>query len=191
MTDIRVHIRRRPAPGTPITEYTEHPFGVSNDDASRGSSRGPPVDAAQLLPRTAISSASRRLRRRYSERMESAYRTITVLYDADCGVCRLTVRALERLDWRSRLEIVPLQRFIRSADGDPTRRELRSALHVRDEGGRWDRGGRAALRIASVIPILAPLAVVGRAPGMQGLAEKAYLLVARNRRLISRVLGIE
>ena len=122
--------------------------------------------------------------------MASKHPTLTVLYDADCGVCRLTMRALERLDWRRRLEVVPLQRFIRSADGDPTRHELRSALHVRDEGGRWQRGGRAALRIASVIPVLAPLAVVGHAPGMQRLVDRTYALVARNRRLISRVLGI-
>ena len=123
--------------------------------------------------------------------MASARPTLTVLYDADCGVCRLTVRVLERLDWRRRLEAIPLHRFIRSGDGDPTRRELRSALYVRDEGGRWDRGGRAALRIASVIPVLAPLALVGRVPGMQGPVDKAYVLVARNRRLISRVLGVE
>ena len=114
-----------------------------------------------------------------------------MFFDADCGVCRLTVRALERLDWRRRLAVVPLQRFIRSADGDPTRRELRSVLHVRDDGGGWERGGRAALRIATVIPVLAPLALVGHVPGMQGLVERAYLLVARNRRLISRVLGIK
>ena len=123
--------------------------------------------------------------------MASKHPPLTVLYDADCGVCRLTVRVLERLDWRRRLEVVTLQGFVRSADGDPTRRELRSALHVRDEGGRWERGGRAALRIATVIPVLAPLALVGRAPGMQGLVERAYVLVARNRRLISRVLGIK
>ena len=123
--------------------------------------------------------------------MASTHRTLTVLYDADCPVCRLTVRALKRLDWRRRLEVVPLQRFIRSADGDPTRRELRSALHVRDAGGGWERGGRAALRIASVIPVLAPLAVVGHAPGMPGIVDKAYGLVARNRHLISRVLGIK
>ena len=122
--------------------------------------------------------------------MASTHRTLTVLYDADCPVCRLTVRALKRLDWRRRLEVVPLQRFIRSADGDPTRRELRSALHVRDESGRWERGGMAALRIASVIPVLAPLALIGRAPGMPGVVDRAYVVVARNRRLISRVLRI-
>lgn len=123
--------------------------------------------------------------------MASTHPTLTVLYDADCGVCRLTMRALKRLDWRRRLEVVPLQRFIPSADGDPTRRELRSALHVRDEDGGWERGGTAALRIASVIPVLAPLAIVGHAPGMPGIVDKAYVLVARNRRLISRVLGIK
>ena len=122
--------------------------------------------------------------------MASTHPTLTVLYDAECPVCRLTMRALKRLDWRKRLEVVPLQRFIRSAHGDPTSRELRAVLHVRDAGGGWERGGRAAMRIASVLPLLAPLAVVGHAPGMPGVVDKAYGLVARNRRLISRVLGI-
>jgi predicted DCC family thiol-disulfide oxidoreductase YuxK len=172
------HTRRRPAHGTPITEYTEHLFGVSNEDP-------PPLDI-NCPPWSPTGSWCS-----YSRRMASTDPIITVLYDADCGVCRLTMRALERLDWRRRLVVVPLQSFIPSADGDPTRRELRSVLHLRDERGSWERGGRAALRIARVIPVLAPLAVVGQAPGMQGLVDGAYALVARNRRLISRLLRIK
>lgn len=115
---------------------------------------------------------------------------LTVLYDAECGVCRLTVRALRQLDWRARLRITPLQRFEASAPDDPTRRRLLWALHVRDGDGRWNRGGEAMLRIASVIPVLVPLAIVGRLPGMSGPVEAAYRLVADNRHVISRLLRI-
>ena len=115
---------------------------------------------------------------------------LTVLYDAECGVCRLTVRALRMLDWRRRLAFMPLQRFTGSAPGDPTRRRLLWALHVRDGRGRWYRAGDAMLRIASELPVLVPLSITGRLPGMSGPVEHAYHLVADNRHIISRVLRI-
>jgi predicted DCC family thiol-disulfide oxidoreductase YuxK len=115
---------------------------------------------------------------------------LTVLYDADCGVCRLTVRALRTLDWRRRLAFMPLQRFTGTAPGDPTRRRLLWALHVRDGRGRWYRAGDAMVRIASELPVLVPLSIIGWVPGMSRLVEWAYRLVADHRHLISRVLRI-
>lgn len=115
---------------------------------------------------------------------------LTVLYDAECGVCRLTVRALRTLDWRGRLAFMPLQRFTGSAPGDPTRRRLLWALHVRDGRGRWYRAGDAMLRIASELPVLVPLSIIGRLPGMSRPVEVAYRLVADNRHVISRLLRI-
>lgn len=115
---------------------------------------------------------------------------LTVLYDADCGLCRLTVRALSRLDWWRRLAFLPLQGFEPSAPGDPRRGELRRALHVRDVGGRWRHGGEAMLQIARAVPVLAPLSVLGRLPGMSRPIERGYRLVAENRRVISRLLRI-
>ena len=116
---------------------------------------------------------------------------LAVLYDADCGVCRLTARALRMLDWRGSLRLAPLQGFVATAAGDPTRGELAAALHVRDGRGGWHAGGGAALRIAGVVPALAPLALVGRLPGMARIAETAYDAVARNRHAISGWLGVE
>jgi predicted DCC family thiol-disulfide oxidoreductase YuxK len=115
---------------------------------------------------------------------------LTVLYDGTCGVCRLTVRMLRVLDWRQRLDIMPLQRFVAADPGDPTRRRLLHALHVRDGNGRWYRAGDAMLRIASRVPVLVPLSILGRLPGMHGPVESAYRLVADNRHVISRVLRI-
>jgi predicted DCC family thiol-disulfide oxidoreductase YuxK len=115
---------------------------------------------------------------------------LTAFYDADCPVCRLTVSALRTLDWRRHIDFTPLQRFTESAPDDPTRRELIRALHVRDGCGRWSRAGDAMLRIAAELPVLVPLSIIGRLPGMSRPVEVAYRLVADNRRLISRVLGI-
>jgi predicted DCC family thiol-disulfide oxidoreductase YuxK len=114
---------------------------------------------------------------------------LTVLYDADCGVCRVTAAALMRLDWWRRLDLVPLQSFV--AEPGPASAELLEALHVRDGAGRWARGGAAALRIASVIPVLMPLAIAGRLPGMAGVAERAYRFVAGRRHVISRLLDLD
>ena len=115
---------------------------------------------------------------------------LTVLYDADCGACRLTARMLRTLDWRGGLRFTALQGFVPTAAGDPAGAELEAALHVRDERGGWHAGGEAALEIARVVPALAPLALVGRLPGMGRVAEAAYEAVARNRHAISGWLGV-
>jgi predicted DCC family thiol-disulfide oxidoreductase YuxK len=115
---------------------------------------------------------------------------VLVLYDDDCGICRLTVMALQRLDWRHRLDCVPLQDFT-VAPGGPERADLLEALHVRDASGRWYRGGAAAPRIASVVPVLVPLAIVGRLPVMTWLVEWAYRFVANHRLAISTALDLE
>ena len=116
---------------------------------------------------------------------------LTVLYDADCGVCRLTARMLRILDWRGRLSFAALQGFVPTVAGDPARGELEAALHVRDYRGEWHAGGDAALQIARVVPALAPLALVGGLPGMNRIAEMAYEVVARNRHAISGWLGVD
>jgi len=126
----------------------------------------------------------------HRSRRDAVGRPLTVIYDGSCPVCRLTVRALRILDWRERLEFASLQRFQPQLPTDPTRRELIRALHVRDIQGRWHRGGEAALRIAGAIPILVPLSLFGRLPGMDGPIEAAYGLVADNRHAIGRLLGI-
>ena len=126
----------------------------------------------------------------HRSRGDAIGRPLTVIYDGDCPVCRLMIRALLILDWRESLAFTPLQQFEPRSQDDPSRRELIRALHVRDVKGRWYRGGDAALRIAAAVPILVPLSLVGRLPGLQGPVEAAYRLVADNRHAIGRLLGI-
>jgi predicted DCC family thiol-disulfide oxidoreductase YuxK len=113
---------------------------------------------------------------------------LTVFYDADCGVCRLTSLTLARLDWRCRLAFVPLQAY---AEAEPSHAALARELHVRDGAGRWWRGGGAALRVAAAIPVLVPLSLLGGLPGMRGVVDAAYRSVADHRPVISRALGLE
>lgn len=116
---------------------------------------------------------------------------LTVLYDADCGVCRHTARTLHALDARRRLRFTPLQAFVVASATDPDRQALLARLHVRDARGRWYSGGSAARRIAEVIPALLPLGVVAHLPGAERLADAAYELVARNRQALSRWLRLD
>ena len=115
--------------------------------------------------------------------------TLTVFYDADCGVCTHVSRALQRLDGHHRLTFVALQ----SADipGAPSREELINSLHARDGAGRWFSGGKATVEIARRVPALRIVAVTARLPGAMAILNLGYDLVAANRQSLSRVLGLK
>jgi predicted DCC family thiol-disulfide oxidoreductase YuxK len=120
---------------------------------------------------------------------------LLVLFDRDCGLCTATANRLRRWDRRAALELVPLQDvagrgpLVRAA---VARRPLGDALHVVDLGtGEVRSGGRAALAIVARLPggrIPARLAAV---PPVAWLVERAYRVVARNRRRIGRWLRLE
>lgn len=116
---------------------------------------------------------------------------LTVLYDADCGVCTMTARMLHALDGRRRLDLSPLQRFVAAKADDPDRAALVERLHVRDATGRWASGGDAVLRIMAAIPVLAPLSLAGRVPAMRRAVDAGYRWVAAHRDGIGRVLGVD
>ncbi len=116
---------------------------------------------------------------------------LLVLFDADCGFCARCAMVLQRLDSRHRLAFLPLQGAASVLADIPSRQELELTLHVQDHDGRWVRGGAACLRIAAALPVLMPLAFVGRLPFASIVVEGAYRLVARNRHRLSRVLGLD
>ncbi len=116
---------------------------------------------------------------------------LTVLFDADCGLCAHSALVLSRLDQAHHLRFVPLQAAQTTYPAAPPEAQLAATLHVVDEAGDWVQGGAACLLIASVVPLLRPLAVVGRIPLASSLVERAYRLIARNRHRLSRLLGLE
>jgi len=115
-------------------------------------------------------------------------RVVLVLYDADCGLCTRTARVLRRLDRRRALCFVPAQ----AADGitgAPSLEIRLAALQVRDADGTWMAAGTGLIRIADAIPVLRPVALLARLPGMRRGIDEMYAVVAANRRRISRVFG--
>lgn len=111
----------------------------------------------------------------------------TVLYDAGCGFCTWAALGLVRRA-RGGLRAVP----IRSAEGDALLGDLTDALRdgswhlVAADGRRWSAGAALAplLRLLPGLGWLAPVAA-----SLPWPVERGYRLVARNRALLSRLLG--
>lgn len=114
---------------------------------------------------------------------------MTVLYDADCGICTHTARVFATLDRRRRIDFVPL-RGSELSDAPP-RHQLEGVLHARNADGTWFTGGEVFVQIARRIPILVPLSLVARLPFAMPAIDAAYDLVARNRRRLSQLLGLK
>jgi predicted DCC family thiol-disulfide oxidoreductase YuxK len=112
---------------------------------------------------------------------------VTVLYDSDCGLCRVSVALLLRWDTRARLRPVAIQ----SAEGEHLLAGLEPAArlataHAVTAAGRLYSGGDAAAPIADVLPGGAPLARVARAA--PGVVRAVYRLVAENRSRIGPLI---
>ena len=114
---------------------------------------------------------------------------LTVLYDADCGICTHTARLLARLDTRRRLRLVALQEA--NLPGQPPVEVLSEALHVADTDGRWFVGGRAMVEITRRIPALRPISLYARLPLADLVFETIYRAIATNRQQISRLFGLK
>ena len=115
---------------------------------------------------------------------------LTVLYDGECRFCTRTARALQRLDSRHGLRLVPLQQARARVPDAPALETLDSSIHVVDERGAWWTGGEAFLRIADEIPVLRPLAVVGRLPVLRRAVEPGYRFVAAHRHQLGRLVDM-
>ena len=114
--------------------------------------------------------------------------TLTVLYDGECAFCTWTVSILARLDRRRRLRLMPLRGA--SLPGKPTLDELVDSLHAVDAEGRWWAGGDAVIEICRHVPPLRPMVWLARLPLARQMIDVGYRLVANNRHLISRLLGL-
>ena len=114
---------------------------------------------------------------------------LTVLYDADCGVCSHTARMLVRADKRDRLRLVPIQ-TARLPDMPPLD-QLMGMLHARDADGRWFKGAAASIEIARRIPIAWPLTLYAKLPLAMPILDFMYRAFAENRHTISRMLGLK
>ena len=121
--------------------------------------------------------------------IDSALPDLTVLFDADCGFCGRSAVLVHRLDRARRIRFTPLQRAAHTTNGSPALERLIETIHVVDTQGHWTTGGEAWLRIMDLVPVLRPLAMMGRLPGVRALLEPAYDLVAAHRHELGRLLG--
>jgi predicted DCC family thiol-disulfide oxidoreductase YuxK len=121
--------------------------------------------------------------------------SLTVIYDADCGVCRETVRRLRRWDREDRFVFIPLQ--VAADSGRPAIRALAAqghlaeSVHVIDEStGRVVSGGHAALAILDALPggwLLRPWAAL---PPTAAAADVVYRVAARHRDRVAWLTGM-
>lgn len=110
-----------------------------------------------------------------------------LLWDGSCGVCGRAVAWAEARDVAHALEPVPYQ----EAPSPPMTEALRAAcaraVHVVTPEGKVLRAGRATLYVLGRLghPLLARVLAL---PPLVWAVELGYWFLARNRRLVSRLL---
>jgi predicted DCC family thiol-disulfide oxidoreductase YuxK len=142
-----------------------------------------------------VKAAASLARPRHDE-ASPAGRRLVVMYDRDCGLCTVTAQRLRRWDRHGRLEMLSLQDAAvseRSVIADTARSHpVLAELHVLDAAtGRVDAGGDAALAIAAELPggwLVRPFRHI---PPVRWIVGALYDVVARNRHVIGRRLGLE
>ncbi len=113
---------------------------------------------------------------------------LTVVFDADCGVCQASVAWLRQRDRHGAL------RFIGN-DAQPlpagvTLEETEHTVVVLEEDGRKLVRAEAVARVLRELPRYGPLAAVLSAPGLKALANLGYDQFARRRHRVSAALGL-
>ena len=113
----------------------------------------------------------------------SARSSLVVLFDGGCPICRGTVRTLRRLDWLDRLQFADATRPENRARVAPglTEVDVMQQMYAVDPDGRLHGGYEAQLRIARELPLLWPLQLIGRLPGVRQIGTRVYRFIAANR----------
>ncbi len=113
-----------------------------------------------------------------------------VLYDDECPLCIFQMKVLTWLDWLHKLALVPLSsERAQTAAPQLTRESLLEAMHCVTEDGRTFRGARAIRFVGMRLPLLVPLALFLWVPGVIWIAERVYMIISRNRKVLSRLFG--
>jgi predicted DCC family thiol-disulfide oxidoreductase YuxK len=115
---------------------------------------------------------------------------VRMYYDGNCHFCRRTSAYLRAFDIYHTITFVDF-RTIDAARIGLCQRQLEQRIHVIDERGRVTRGFAAMARAARAVPLLWPLAVLCRLPGLPRVAERVYdWMTARRMLLLSCPGGV-
>lgn len=116
----------------------------------------------------------------------------SVLFDDECSLCTFQSRLLSRLDWRGRLQLLPLSDpKARTLVPHLSREDLQEAIHCISSEGTIYRGARALRFIGLHLPALFPLSLLLWIPGVILLAEIVYRWISKNRYLLSKLFGCQ
>jgi predicted DCC family thiol-disulfide oxidoreductase YuxK len=113
---------------------------------------------------------------------------VVVLYDADCGFCRVALALLLRWDTRRRLEPAAIQ----SARGELLLGEIEPAMRMRswhavDPAGAISSGGAGVPLVFGALPSAMPIAwLAARFPST---TARVYDWIAAHRALLGRALN--
>ena len=111
-----------------------------------------------------------------------------LIWDGDCGFCRRSVQHL-RLRLGDRVDFEPYQTAHDRFPAIPLA-AFRDAVHLVEPDGRVSRGAEAVFRALALGGRALPLAAYRRLPGLAGVSEWAYCLVAAHRALASRLVDL-
>ena len=108
---------------------------------------------------------------------------LIVLIDGECPMCRRLARRLAQLDWLHRLSFQDATSAAVRARFAPDLDEATAltAMHVVAPDGSRDAGFDGFLRIATVVPILWVVGLVGGLPGVRSVGRFAYRVIADHR----------
>ena len=115
-----------------------------------------------------------------SNRLPVGYR---FYWDEQCKLCGSLKKVGEALDWSKRITFVSLFDECAEIDlGHLSFEERMQSSHLVDPQTRVFSRGEGILRLASLLPLTAPLVFLFRLlPGHAAIAEKLYTLVSSHR----------
>jgi predicted DCC family thiol-disulfide oxidoreductase YuxK len=116
-------------------------------------------------------------------------RAVTVIFDADCGICLWTCRLLKRLDpWRRLTFVGNDQTSLLPSGLDP--KACETSVVVVDSAGRIFFEEKAVRRALRALPLGIVLAGWLYVPGLSHLGRALYRWVAAHRLAISQFFGL-
>ncbi|MTT31017.1 DUF393 domain-containing protein [Terrilactibacillus sp. BCM23-1] len=106
-----------------------------------------------------------------------------VFFDAQCPLCANTKKVVKWLDWRNRIEWIPVQRI----EDTPYKflkdegRDLYDQIHMVTSVGKILAGFETIRRILMALPLTSPLSLILYLPFMKKIFTPLYMWVSTHR----------